>query len=55
MMGSQPLPQGNLFYYGISLEQRVRQNHPLRKIEKLIDFDFICAEVKDKYGYNGNV
>jgi transposase len=55
MMGSQPPPQGNLFYYGISLEKRVRQNHPLRRIEKLIDFDFIYAEVKDKYGYNGNV
>jgi transposase len=33
----------------------VRQNHPLRKIQELIDFDFIYNEVKDTYGVNGNV
>jgi transposase len=55
MMGSQPSPQGNLFYYGVSLEQRVRQNHPLRKIKELIDFDFIYTEVRNKYGHNGNI
>jgi transposase len=55
MMGYQPPPRENLFYMNIYLETRVRQNHPLRKIQELIDFDFIYNEVKDTYGVNGNV
>ena len=55
MMGYQPPPQENLFYVNIHLEKRVRENHPLRKINELIDFDFIYKEVEDKYGKNGNV
>ena len=55
MMGQQPPPQEKLFYTGISLDKRVRSNHPLRKIDKIIDFEFIYDEVKDKYGSNGNV
>ena len=47
--------QGKLFYYGFHLEERVRQDHPLRKIAGLIDFDFIYAEVKESYGIKGNV
>jgi transposase len=39
---------------GINIDKRIRKNHPLRKIEELIDFDFIYNEVRDKYGYNGN-
>lgn len=54
MMGRQQGRQGRLFY-DFSLEKRVRLNHPLRKINTLIDFDFVYAEVKDKYGNNGNV
>ena len=52
---SQPPPQKKAFYIGIDLDERVRKNHPLRKIKELIDFDFIYEEVKDKYGNNGNV
>jgi transposase len=55
MMGYQPPTRENLFYMNIYLETRVRQNHPLRKIQELIDFDFIYNEVKDTYGVNGNV
>jgi len=47
--------QGKLFYYGFHLEQRVRPDHPLRKIAELIDFDFIYNEVKESYGIKGNV
>ena len=47
-------PQSKLFYMGINIDKRIRKNHPLRKIEELIDFDFIYNEVRDKYGYNGN-
>jgi len=27
----------------------------LRKVSRLVDFDFVYGEVKDSYGYNGNV
>ncbi len=55
MMGLQQPPQSSLFYIGINIEKRVRENHPLRKVDKLIDFDFAYDEVKDLYGNNGNV
>lgn len=54
MMGRQQGRQGRLFY-NLSLEDRVRQNHPLRKVAYLVDFDFVYEEVKDKYGSKGNV
>jgi transposase len=47
--------QRKLFYYGFHLEQRVRPDHPLRKIAERIDFDFIYDEVKENYGIKGNV
>ncbi len=55
MMGYQPPFQPKLFYYHVNLEQRVPQNHILRKIKDTIDFDFIYKEVRDTYGDNGNV
>jgi transposase len=55
MMGYQSDFQPKLFYYNINLEERVPSNHPLRKIKERIDFDFIYAEVKDRYGEKGNV
>jgi transposase len=54
MMSYQDPPQRKLFYIGINLDNRIRKDHPLRKIKELINFDFIYKEVKDKYGYNGN-
>jgi transposase len=55
MMGYQDPPQGKLFYTSINLEKRIRVDHPLRRIDQLIDFDFIYKEVEDNYGLNGNV
>ena len=56
MMGRQAKGrQEKLFYKGICLEQRVRADHPLRKINQLIDFDFTYQEVAGSYGVNGNV
>jgi transposase len=55
MMGHQPPPQGSLFYVGFSLDERIREDHPLRKIDGIVDFKFIYREVRDKYGFNGNV
>lgn len=55
MMGYQSPSQSSLFYVGINLDKRIRRNHPLRKIEELIDFEFTYKEVEEKYGRNGNV
>ena len=49
MMGHQPDYQNNLFITGFHLEKRIHKNHPLRKIDKKIDFDFIYKEVEDTY------
>jgi len=54
MMSYQKPPQRKLFYIGINLDKRIRQNHLLRKIKERIDFDFIYKVVEDKYGDNGN-
>jgi transposase len=55
MMGYQPPFQPKLFYHHVNLEERLPQNHILRKIDGTIDFEFIYREVKDTYGDNGNV
>ncbi len=55
MMGMQEPPQSSLFYIGINIDKRVRDNHPLRRIREQIDFDFSYKEVKDRYGTKGNV
>ena len=55
MMGKEQGLQPSLFYTNFNIDQRVRKDHPLRKIKKLIDFDFIYQEVKDSYGTNGHV
>lgn len=55
MMGRQPNYQNKLFITGFDLDKRIRDDHPLRKIQEKIDFDFIYDEVKDCYGYKGNI
>jgi transposase len=55
MMGHQPPLQPKLFYHHVNLEQRVPQNHILRKVHEKIDFDFLYHEVRDTYGLKGNV
>ena len=55
MMGKQSHNQQKLFHYTVRLEQRIPQKHQLRQIREMIDFDFVYHEVKDCYGYNGNV
>ena len=55
MMGRERPPQASLFYTGVNLDKRVRSDHVLRKIAWLVDFDFVYGEVKESYGYNGNV
>lgn len=55
MMGRQSPPQSRLFYTNCNLDKRVRKDHPLRTIARVVDFDFIYREVEDRYGINGNV
>ena len=55
MMGKQPLPQDNLFSYGVNLNKRVRENHPLRRIDGVLDLGFTYDLVETTYGRNGNV
>ena len=55
MMGRERPPQAKLFYTDFSLEARIRADHPLRRVAGAIDFDFVYAEVADRYGANGNV
>jgi len=51
MMGVQQPPQSSLFYVDINMDKRVRKNHPLRKVDELIDFDFAYDEISN--GCNG--
>jgi transposase len=56
MMGRQAKGQQlKMFYPGLCLERRVRPDHPLRQVKKLVDFDFIYQMVAPTYGVNGNV
>ncbi len=54
MMGKQKQVEPKLFYHGVSLDRRMPQNHPLRIIDKLVDFQFIRPKVADLYGKQGN-
>jgi transposase len=53
MMGTQDY-QPALFSYRINLDQRVRPDHPLRRVKEAVDFAFVRAEVAPLYGDNGN-
>ena len=54
MMGQPNHLEPKLFYHNISLDQRVPDNHPLRQVEKLVDFNFIRSKVAHLYGGRGN-
>lgn len=54
MMGKRKRLEPKLFYPEVSLESRIPENHPLRHIKEVIDFDFARSEVADLYGIRGN-
>ena len=54
MMGEQK-GERELFSYAINLEKRVRSDHPLRRVARLIDFKFVRAEAPHSYRKNGHV
>jgi len=53
MLGNQKNLEPKLLYHGVSLDRRVPQDHPLRKINQLVDFNFIRSKVADLYGHVG--
>ena len=53
MMGKPNQLEPKLFYHGVSLDRRIPRNHPLRKIEQHINFNFIRSQVADLYGTRG--
>ena len=53
MMGKSNQLEPKLFYHGVSLDRRIPHNHPLRKIEQHINFNFIRSQVADLYGTRG--
>lgn len=53
MMGTHQA-QPELFSYRVNLDQRVRPDHPLRRVAQAVDFSFVRAEVAGCYGNNGN-
>ena len=55
MMGIQEPDQGKIFYTNINIAERIRRDHPLRRIAAKVDFDFTYREVAGRYGTNGNI
>lgn len=54
MMGTHG-SEAQLFNYAVNLEQRVRSDHPLRRVAAAIDFKFVRAAVAHCYGSKGHV
>lgn len=54
MMG-QHEGQKDLFSFHVDLERRVHADHPLRRVQAMVDFTFARAAVAHTYGANGNV
>lgn len=47
--------QKELFNYRVDLDRRVHADHPLRRVNPLVDFGFVRPAVAHTYGGNGNV
>ena len=47
--------QGDGFLYNFRLSKRIPKDHPLRKLRKLLNLDFLYMELSNKYGKRGNV
>jgi hypothetical protein len=54
MMG-QHEGQRELFSYGVEVDRRVPADHPLRRLQALVDFTFARAAFAHASGDNGNV
>jgi len=54
MMGPPQQRCPKLFYTELDLDERVPADHPLRRIAKVVDFDFVRSQVRELYGRRGN-
>jgi transposase len=54
MLGCKQQRRPKLFYSLINLDERIRADNPLRKINDIIDFSFIRPQVEHFYGCRGN-
>lgn len=54
MIGKPQQLAPKLFYHGLSLDRRIPPNHPLRRIQQVVDFTFIRSQVADLYGRCGH-
>jgi len=48
-------PQKDLFSDEVDLDRRVRPDHPLRRLNAVLDLSFVRAEVARCYGFSGHV
>ena len=55
MMGRKKIPQPKLFCDRINLNQRICKDHISRKIDQVIDFEFIYKKFLHLFGHNGNL
>jgi transposase len=53
MLGCKQIRQNRLFYTSFNLDQRVREDNPLRQIRNVVDFSFIREQVCQLYGSTG--
>jgi transposase len=54
MMGRAQHRQSKLFYTRVNLDERMPEDHPLRRVDRVVDFSFVRREVAHCYGGNGN-
>jgi len=55
MMGKSQQIEPKLFYHNISLDSRIPQDHPLRRVKQIVDFTFVRSRVAELYGKRGNI
>jgi hypothetical protein len=46
--------QAPMWSYQVNLEKRVRDDHPLRRINQVLDLGFVRKQVAHTYGQRGN-
>jgi transposase len=47
-------PHAPLWSYRVNLEKRVRDDHPLRRVNEVLDLSFVRPQVAHTYGRRGN-
>jgi transposase len=47
-------PQAPMWSYRVNLDKRVRSDHPLRRINEVLDLSFVRGQVAHTYGRRGN-